>query len=242
MQKNVLITGASRGIGREIAISFSREDCNVIINYNNSKEQADSLVEEILSSGKNAFAIKADVSSEEEVSKMFETIKEKFGGVSILINNAGVAKTALVTETSSEDYDRIFDVNMKGTFLCVKKAAPFMINEKSGAIINISSIWGVSGGSCETVYSASKAALIGFTKALAKELGPSGITVNAIAPGVILTDMLAEYSKEDLQNLAYETPVGAIGKTSDIASTAVFLASQKFITGQVLTVDGGFSL
>ena len=238
----VLITGSSRGIGREIARLFAENKYNVVINYNNSKEKALELLNEIRLLGANAIAIKADVSSSIEVKKMIDTIEDNFGSVDVLINNAAIAKQTLFTDITENEWDDIFDINVKGAFNCSKSVLPKMINKKSGNIINISSIWGITGASCEVHYSATKAALIGFTKALAKELGPSGINVNCIAPGVIETEMNKNLSTETLEGLKDETPLGVIGTSRDIANVALFLASDKakFITGQVISPNGGF--
>lgn len=236
--ETVLITGASRGIGRETAKLFSKNGFNVVINYNKSEKDALELLSEI----KNATAIRADVSNRKEVFEMIEKANSIFGGIDILVNNAAVAGQMLFQDISEEEWDRIFDTNVKGAFNCTQAVLPHMLHKKSGKIINISSIWGITGASCEVHYSASKAALIGFTKALAKELGPSGITVNCIAPGVINTDMNSNIPKEVMDALKEETPLGKIGYPEDIANTIFFLASKKadFITGQVISPNGGF--
>lgn len=244
MPKTVLITGASRGIGRACALAFSKRGANVVINYNKSEEKAKDLLSEISKKHENArtLLIKADVSRADEVRAMFSRIKETFGGVDILINNAGISKSGLFTDITDDERDELFGVNVYGAFNCAREALHFMINKKSGRIINVSSMWGLSGASCEVHYSASKAALIGFTRALAKELAPSGITVNAVAPGVIDTDMNKNLSEADLCALCEETPLGRLGTPEDVAAAAVFLASDEagFITGQVISVDGGF--
>lgn len=240
--KTVLITGASRGIGREIARQFALENYNVIINYNKSEDKALALLAEIGSIGGTAIAVKADVSSKNEVKNMLEIINEQFGGVDVLVNNAAIASQTLFTDITEAEWDRIFDVNVKGAFNCTQAVLPKMIHNKSGKIINISSIWGITGASCEVHYSATKAALIGFTKSLAKEVGPSGITVNCVAPGVIDTEMNSNLSQETLDSLKEETPLGILGTPKDIANTILFLASDKanFITGQVISPNGGF--
>jgi 3-oxoacyl-[acyl-carrier protein] reductase len=236
--ETVLITGASRGIGRETAKLFSKNGFNVVINYNKSEKDALELLSEI----KNAAAIRADVSNRKEVFEMIEKANSIFGGIDILVNNAAVAGQVLFQDISEEEWDRIFDTNVKGTFNCAQAVLPHMLHKKSGKIINISSIWGITGASCEVHYSASKAALIGFTKALAKELGPSGITVNCVAPGIINTDMNSSIPNEVMDALKEETPLGKIGYPEDIANTIFFLASKKadFITGQVISPNGGF--
>lgn len=234
--KNVLITGASRGIGKEICEKFSRNGYRVFLNYNKSEKEAQKLAEET-----GAVLVKADVSKSDEVNKMAEFIHEKYGKIDVLVNNAGISQIKLFTDITEYDWDNMFDVNMKGMFLVTKAFTGDMISNKKGKIINISSMWGITGGSCEVHYSASKAAVIGFTKALAKEMGPSNITVNCVAPGVIDTEMNSHLSKEDMEELKYETPLCRIGTVSDVAKTVFFLASDNadFITGQVINVDGG---
>lgn len=240
MKKTVLVTGASRGIGATIAKKFSEQNYNVIINYNKSGPEAEKLASSLM----NAVAIKADVSNYNEVENMIITGEKIFGGIDILVNNAGIALQRLVTDVTDSEYNKIFDVNIKGVFNCVKAVLPYMISKKEGCIINISSVWGVHGASCETVYSASKAAIITFTKALAKEVGPSNIRVNCIAPGVIDTEMNKHLSKNDIDVLIEQTPLCRIGTTNDIAEASLFFASQSasFITGQILGVDGGFGI
>jgi len=236
--KTALVTGASRGIGAAAAREFAAAGYDVIINYNKSEAAAESLLGEIRAKGQSASAVKADVSARAEVLHMFG----QTGGVDVLINNAGIAQQKLFTDITEQEWDRIFNVNMKGMFNCAQAYLPYMINQKHGEIINVSSVWGISGASCEVHYSASKAAVIGFTKALAKETGPSGIRVNCVAPGVIDTDMNARLSEQARAALREETPLGVIGKPEDISALMLFLASDKadFITGQVIGVDGGF--
>lgn len=242
MSKTVLITGASRGIGKESAVLFAKSGYNVIINYLNSEKNALELCDS-LSIYKNKYiSIKADVSNTDQVNKMVDLATETFGKIDVLVNNAGIAQQKLFTEISSEDWDTMFNINVKGIYNCCKKVVPLMIQKKSGKIINISSIWGITGASCEVHYSAAKAAIIGFTKALAKELGPSNINVNCVAPGVIETDMNSTLDEETINSLKDETPLGNIGKCNDIAQTILFLASENssFITGQVISPNGGF--
>jgi len=240
VKKTVLVTGASRGIGAEIAREFAKAGYDVVVNYLNNIEKAESLAKEI-----GGVAVKADVSDFRQVESMIKEAEKLFGSVDVLVNNAGVAlPQKLLADTTEAEWNRLFDVNVKGAFNCTKAATDGMVTNHSGCIINISSIWGVSGGSCEVAYSASKAALIGFTKALAKELGPAGIRVNCVAPGVVDTDMNAHLSEEDMASLKEETPLGITGTPSDIAKIVVFLASDnaRFITGQVITADGGMTL
>lgn len=235
--KNVLITGGSRGIGRACVYEFAKAGYRVFLNYNNSRADA-----EKISADTGAVAIRADISKSDEVKKMADYIHEKYGRIDVLINNAGIAEQKLFTDISENDWDRMFDVNIKGMFLVTKAFVGDMIYKKSGKIINVSSMWGITGASCEVHYSASKSAVIGFTKALAKELGPSKICVNCIAPGVIETEMNSHLSKEDFDVLCEETPLERIGKPEEVAKTALFLASDNssFITGQVINVDGGY--
>ncbi|MCR1953547.1 SDR family oxidoreductase [Clostridioides mangenotii] len=239
--KTVLITGSSRGIGSNMAEKFAREGYNVLINYNKSKENAEELYNKLKSEGLSVEAFKADVSKRDEVEAMFEYCLKEFGDLDILINNAGVAKGMLFTDVTDEDWDNLMNVNLKGVYLCTQTALKHMISEKKGKIINISSIWGIAGGSFEVHYSASKAGIIGLTKALAKEVGPSNIQVNCIAPGAIVTDMLEQVNSDDLELFRQETPLMKLGKPEDISNCALFLASDKadFFTGQVLSPNGG---
>ena len=241
--KTVLITGASRGIGRECALEFARQGAsNIIIGYNKSEAQALELDAILKEQGVNSLALQADIRSKTEVNLMFRRAQAAFGPVHILVNNAGISGFSLVTDITEEMWDEMMDTNIKGMYLCCKEALPDMISEKDGAIVNISSIWGQVGASCEVHYSASKAAVIGLTKALAKELGPSNVRVNCVAPGVIQTDMLAVVDPQIQEELKEETPLMKLGTPSDIAKSVCFLCSPaaSFITGQVLGVNGGF--
>lgn len=241
-KRTVLVTGASRGIGKAIATLFAENNYNVLINYNKSEEEAMDLYNSLKSKGYSVDVYKADVSKKEEVNMMINYCIGKFEKIDVLINNAGISKTNLFTDISYEEWDEVMATNLNGVFYTTKKALQYMIPEMSGKIINISSIWGMVGGSFEVHYSASKAAVIGMTKALAKELGPSNIQVNCIAPGVIQTDMLNNVSQETLEMLREETPLMKLGTVEDIAHTALFLASENanFITGQVISPNGGF--
>lgn len=240
-KKCVLITGASRGIGKDTALAFAREGYRVAVNYCRSEENAMRLVGQLKENGMEAIAVQADVSDPCQVRVMAEKIRDRFGAVDVLVNNAGIALQKLVTEMSDEEWRRLFSVNVDGMFYCIREFLPDMIRRQMGRIINISSMWGVTGASCEVGYSASKAAVIGMTKALAKEVGPCGITVNCVAPGVIQTQMNEALSDEILDELKEETPLGKLGTGQDIAQACVFLASGKagFITGEVLNVNGG---
>lgn len=237
MSKTVFITGSSRGIGKRAAELFYENGYNVVINYNSSEKEASELSQKLSGS----IALRGDVSSEKDVKEMFEKAITHFGKIDVVINNAGVSFSKLVTETTLYDWERLFGVNVTGTFLVSKYASEHMIKNHSGKIINVSSIWGVSGASCESCYSASKGAVISFTKALAKELGPSGITVNAITPGFIDTEMNRNISAEDREAFCEETPLGKIGTPEDVAKLLLFLASDgaDFITGQIIGCDGG---
>jgi len=240
--KTVLITGGSRGIGAETAKIFAKSGYNVAINYNNSKDAAQSLCNEIKALGGCAEIFKADVSDVGQAEKMVEDIIEKFGAIDVLVNNAGIAlRQGLFTDFLLADAKAVFDTNVFGMMNCSRAVIPHMIRQKSGKIINVSSIWGVCGGSCEVIYSSAKAAVIGFTKALAKELAPSGINVNCVAPGMIDTDMNSHLSKEDMEAFCEEVPLGRIGLPKDVAESLLFLASDcaNYITGQNLIVDGG---
>lgn len=241
MKKNVLVTGASHGIGRATATLFAENGYNVAINYNSSPEAAQSLVDELTAKGCNVIAVKANVANRSEVEEMFAQISKTFGDVHILVNNAGIESQKLFTDVSEAEWDKIFDVNTKGVFNCTQMALKSMIREHYGKIINVSSILGIMGSSCEVPYSASKAAVIGFTKALAKEVGPSNINVNTVAPGVIDTKMNRHIEPAIIERLKQQTPLGTIGTCEDIAEAVLFLASEgaKFITGQVLSPNGG---
>lgn len=242
MDKTVLITGASKGIGAATAIMFAQNGYNVIINYCSSAESAILLEKSLKENGFSTLSYMADVSKTNDVNRMVNDVIEKFGKIDVLINNAGIAQQKLFTDITDADWDRMVSVNLTGTFNCCRAVIPHMVSRKSGSIINTSSIWGITGASCEAHYSAVKAGIIGMTKALAKELGPSGIRVNCVAPGVINTRMNANLSVSDLEGLADETPLGRLGTTNEVASTSLFLASNaaEFITGQVISPNGGF--
>ena len=235
--KTILVTGGSRGIGRAIVEKFAKENYNVILNYNKSEFAALDIAKQY----KNVEIFKADVSNKKDVEKMINFAEEKFGQIDILINNAGISCTGLLQDLSLEEWNKLFEVNVTGTFLVTKEVLPKMISKKQGKIINISSVWGMVGASMEVAYSASKAAIIGFTKALAKEVGPSNITVNAIAPGIVMTDMVSNFSVEEFEAIRNE-PLGKIGSTEDIANAAFYLASESsnYITGQILSPNGGW--
>lgn len=237
--KKALVTGASGGIGRAVAARLAGDGYRVFLNYYKNEESARSLLERLTRAyGPEAAALaRADISDPAQVEDLFRAA----GKIDLLVNNAGIAQQKLFTDLTDRDWDDMFNVDVKGVFLCCRAALPAMIREKSGCIVNISSMWGQTGASCEVHYSAAKAAVIGLTKALAKEVGPSGIRVNCIAPGVIDTEMNAGFSEETMAQLREETPLCRIGSPEDIAEAAAFLASERagFITGQVLGVSGG---
>ncbi len=235
--KTVLITGGSRGIGKAMVKAFNNAGYNVAFTYNNSKDMADLLANET-----GAMAIHADSRVESDVCTAVEAVLARFGRIDCLINNAAISQFSLFTDISLDTWNDMLSVNLTGAFLYSKAVIPDMLSRKKGRIINITSMWGIVGSSCEVHYSAAKAGLIGMTKALAKELGPSGITVNAIAPGVIDTDMNKALSDEDIDALKNDTPLMRIGDADDVAGAALFLASDNssFITGDVINVSGGY--
>lgn len=237
-QRTVLITGASRGIGAATARLFAKAGYQVAANYHTSAEAVQQLAGEYPG---QILPVQADVSDRNQVEEMFEQVRRQLGGVDILVCNAGIARQELFTDVTPQEWQRMLDVHLTGAFHCCQCALQDMLRQKWGRIVTVSSMWGQVGGSCEVAYSAAKAGLIGFTKALAKEEGPSGITVNCVAPGVIDTDMMAGFSAKDRQALAEETPTGSLGTPSQVAKAILFLASEDadYITGQVLGVNGG---
>ena len=241
MNKTVLITGASKGVGATMAIRFAEKGYNVVMNYNSSVQSALILQKSLEESGYSVTAFRANVKNRADVDLMIKETIYKYGSIDILINNAGISSHGLFTDLSEVEWNEIVGVNLDGVFNCTQAALPHMIKNKIGKIINISSMWGEVGASCEVAYSATKAAVIGFTKALAKEVGPSGINVNCISPGLIETGMNQALTLEDVEALVNDTPMGRIGTTNDVAEAALFLASDEanFITGQVLGVSGG---
>ncbi len=240
--KNVLITGASGGIGRAMSLAFAAKGYGVALHYRKGEAAARKTAEEILSQGGNAAVFQADVAREEEVETMFDQAEKQLGFFDVVVNNAGMDWKGLLPDMTLAEWERLFAVNCTGTFLCCRRALPPMIRNKTGSIVNIASIWGEVGASCEAAYSASKAAVIGLTKALAKEAGPSGVRVNCVSPGVISTPMNSDLTEADLISLREETPLLRIGTPEEVAQTIVFLAENTFITGQVLGVNGGFGV
>ena len=238
----VLITGASRGIGAATARLFAAEGWDVAINYNKSKENAEALAAELTAAGVRVCAVGADVSDPEQAERMVRATEERLGALDALVCCAGIAlPQQLLTDTTAEQWRRVFAVNADGTFYTIRAAVPSFVRRKAGRIVTVSSVWGVTGGSCETAYSASKGAVIALTCALAKELGPSGITVNCVAPGVIDTEMNAGVAPESLDALCAETPLGRMGTPEEVARCILFLAGDgaAYLTGQVIRPDGG---
>ncbi|MBQ2835822.1 MAG: 3-oxoacyl-ACP reductase FabG [Clostridia bacterium] len=232
----ILVTGASRGIGREIAKNLAQKGNIVIANYNKSEEQAQNLQKE----NANIEIYKADVSKREEVKQMVEYVLKKYGKIDVLVNNAGISENKLFTDVTDEDWQKIINTNLYSAFCVTQEVLPNMIHNKFGCIINISSIWGMVGASCETVYSIAKAGIDAMTKSLAKELGPSNIRVNSIAPGIIDTDMNKNLTQEDIENIKNEIPLQKVGKTIDIAKCVEWLINDQYTTGQIISINGGW--
>ena len=239
--KIALVTGASSGIGRGVALELSKAGASLILNYNKNLLGAEETKKLIQETGGYAYIMQCDVSSYGEVKKMVDNIIIKFGKIDVLVNNAGISKVGLFIDMTEDDFDSMMDTNLKGIFNCSHNVVKHMLNEKRGSIINISSIWGNVGASCEVIYSASKGGINSFTKALAKELAPSNIRVNAIAPGVISTDMNKWLTLEEKESLKQEIPMLRLGESEDIGALVRFLAQEesKYITGQIINVDGG---
>lgn len=236
VNKVVVVTGGSRGIGAEIVKFLAKLDYKVVLNYNKSESYAQDVKKEL----NNVEIFKADVSKKEEAKALIDFAIKKYGKIDVLINNAGIAQTKLFTEITDEDWKNIIDTNLNSAFYCSREAVKNMIHNKSGLIINISSIWGITGASCEVAYSTSKAAINGFTKALAKELGPSNIRVNAIAPGIINTAMNSYLSEDELKNIKEEIPLEKIGDPVDIAKCVKWLIEDNYTTGQIISINGGW--
>ena len=246
MKYTVLVTGSSRGIGKAIATKFAVNGHRVIFHCNQNVEITERYCKELTDAGYSVMSVSGDISSPFDIKEMFNRIRKRFGSVDILVNNAGVAlQQKLLTDCSTEEIDHVLDVNLKGAMICSKEAIPEMVSKKQGCIVFVSSYFGLIGGSCEAPYSASKAGMIGLMKSLAKELAPSGIRVNAVAPGFIQTDMNAHFAKEDLDIIREDIPMERFGTVDDVANAVYFLASEEesgFITGQTLAIDGGCSI
>ena len=239
---NAVITGSSKGIGKACAKLFAKKGYNVVICYNNSESDARELESDLKKSGCGVICVKLDVCSTESVEKAFKTAYDTFGSIDVLVNNAGISQIKLLSDITDDELYNVINTNLIGTIKCSREAVKYMLHEHRGSIVNVSSMWGLSGASCESVYSASKGGVIAFTKALAKELGPSGIRVNCVAPGVIDTDMNKCLDDEIRKELSDSTALCRIGQTREVAEAVLFLASDSasFITGQTLTIDGGF--
>lgn len=240
MNKVIIVTGGSRGIGANIVKFLAKNGDKVILNYNKSEEFAKQIQKELEKESIKIDIFKADVSKKADVLAMIEYVIEKYNRVDVLINNAGISQEKLFTDISDEEWQMIMDVNLNSVYYCTKAVIPYMIQKKCGCIINISSIWGVTGGSCEVGYSTSKAAIIGFTKALAKEMGPSNIRINCIAPGIIDTDMNKNLNETDIEAIKDEIPLNRIGLTEDIAKCVKWLIEDNYTTGQVININGGW--
>jgi 3-oxoacyl-[acyl-carrier protein] reductase len=239
--KVAVITGAGRGIGRAIALQFTEYGSKVVVNYRNSAAQVEELLTTIRNAGGEAIAVQADVSKEEDAKRLIEEAVKHFGRLDVLVNNAGITKDNLIMRLSEQDFDSVMDINLKGTFFCTKHAATVMLKQRSGKIINISSVVGLTGNVGQANYAASKAGVIGMTKAVARELASRGITVNAVAPGFIDTDMTVQLSDKVKEATVMNIPLKRYGNASEVAGAVSFLASESanYITGQVLQVDGG---
>lgn len=239
-----VVTGAGKGIGAAVALRLARDGYKIAVCCNNSTEKAENIALKIKENNGQAKVFVFNVTDGEKVRETFENIEKNYGEISVLVNNAGIAEQSLFTDITDEMWHRMIDTNLGGAFNCSRAVLPFMIHRKKGKIINIASVWGETGGSCEVHYSASKAGVIGLTKALAKEVGPSGITVNCVSPGVILTDMTSHFDSETMNALKDETPLNRIGTPEDIAGAVSFLAScdADFITGQDIAVNGGMNI
>lgn len=242
MEKIALVTGASKGIGRACAKELAKNGIKVIANYNKSEDMAKNLKEELLKENIEIDIYKTDVGNKEEIKQMIKDILEKYGKIDILINNAGISQTKLFTDITDEDWENIMNVNLKSNFIVTQEVVENMIANKNGLIINISSIWGVTGAAMEVAYSTSKAGIIGLTKSLAKELGPSNIRVNAIAPGIIDTSMNNKFSEEEINDIKEEIPLERVGKPEEITKCIEWLLEDNYTTGQVISINGGWNI
>ena len=238
--KVVVVTGGSRGIGAEIVKKLAGDNYRVILNYNKSENEAKKVKEDLQKNNINIEIFKADVSKREEVKELIDFVIKRFGKIDVLINNAGISQAKLFTDLTDEDWNNMIQTNLTSVFYCTQEAIKNMISRKEGLIINISSIWGVTGSSCEVHYSVAKAGIDGMTKALAKEVGPSNIRVNSIAPGIIDTDMNKAYTDEEIKDIIEDIPLNKIGKKVDIARCVEWLIEDEYTTGQVISINGGW--
>ena len=237
MNKVAIVTGGSRGIGKAIVYELNKKGIKVILNYKNSEKIAQNIKDDL---GENIDIFKADVSNREEVKKLVNFTLSRYGKIDILVNNAGISENKLFTDVTDEDWNKIISNNLYSAFCTTQEVIPYMIHEKNGCIINISSIWGIVGASCESIYAISKAGIDAMTKSLAKELGPSNIRVNSIAPGIIDTDMNKELNEEEISEIRKEIPLQRIGQPQDIAKCVSWLVDDNYITGQIISINGGW--
>lgn len=240
--KTVIVTGGSRGIGAAIVKELAQNNYNVVLNYNNSKETAEQIQNELKENGINIEIFKADVSKRDEVRELIDFTIKKYNNIDVLINNAGIDQIKLFMDTTDEDWNNIIQNNLTSVFYCSQEVLKNMIHNKKGCIINISSIWGIIGASCEVAYSASKAAIDGITRALAKEMGPSNIRVNSVAPGFVETDMNKDIKLEEIKEIENEIPLGRISKPEEITKSIKWLIEDEYVTGQVISVNGGWNI
>lgn len=240
MKKTVIVTGGSKGIGESIVRDLSKKEYNIVLNYNKSEENAKKIQKELKENGILIDIFKADVSKREEVKKLIEYTLEKYKNIDILINNAGISQTKLFTDITDEDWNRMINTNLNSVFYVTQEVLPNMIHNKNGCIINISSVWGMVGASCEVHYSVSKAGIDAMTKSLAKELGPSNIRVNSIAPGIIKTDMISNLKEEEIKTIEQEIPLEKIGTPDNIVKCVNWLIDDEYTTGQIISINGGW--
>ena len=238
--KTIIVTGGSRGIGASIVKELANKDYNIVLNYNNSEEQAKQIQKELLEKNIKIEIFKADVSKRENVKDLVKFALEKFKTIDVLINNAGIDQVKMFMDITDEDWNKMIQTNLNSVFYCTQEVLPTMIHNKNGNIINISSIWGITGASCEVHYSVAKAGIDGMTKALAKELGPSNIRVNSIAPGAILTDMNSGYTNEEIKDMESQIPLGRLGNSIEIAKCVNWLIEDNYTTGQIISPNGGW--
>lgn len=238
--KTIIVTGGSRGIGASIVKELANKDYNIVLNYNNSEKQAKQIQKELLEKNIKIEIFKADVSKRENVKELVKFALEKFKTIDVLINNAGIDQVKMFMDITDEDWNKMIQTNLNSVFYCTQEVLPTMIHNKNGNIINISSIWGITGASCEVHYSVAKAGIDGMTKALAKELGPSNIRVNSIAPGAILTDMNSGYTNEEIKDIESQIPLGRLGNSIEIAKCVNWLIEDNYTTGQIISPNGGW--